>query len=81
MSRLVTKWNQTKRNENLSSTENFVTQKTQSGTNTLQTTRVSNNCDVFYQVRDFVTSKRAARAHKTATEVTLFMQEKRIISI
>ena len=58
-----------------------MTQKTQSGTNTLQTTCVSNNREVFYQARDCVTSKRAARAHITATEVTLFIQENGIISI
>ena len=36
---------------------------------------------MFYQVRDFVTSNRAARAHITATEVAAFMEEKNIISI
>ncbi len=56
-------------------------QKTQSGTNTLRTSRILNNRDVFHRVRDFVKSRRAARAHITATEVATFMQENVIISI
>ncbi len=72
---------QTQRDKNLSCIENFENQKTHSGTNALQTTRILNNRDAFHQVRDFVTSRSAVRAHITATEVAVFMQENGFISI
>ena len=79
--RLVTKWTHSKRGGTLLTPENFVLEKQSSEKNTQYRIRIPNSSEVFYQVRDFVTYNRAARAHITATEVTAFMEQENIISI
>ena len=64
------------RDGSLSTAEKFVLEKSNSGRNTQHRTRIPNNSEVCYQVRDFEKSIRAARAHITATEVAAFMEEK-----
>ena len=74
--RLVTKWTQRKQGGTLLTADNFVTGKSNSRRNTHHHTRIPNSSYVFYQVRDFVTSNRAARANMTATEVAALTGEK-----
>ena len=65
--RLVTKWNTSKKNGNTAEANKVVIESSRNGSNTKQKLRVSNDREVFYQVRDLETSKRAARAHVAAT--------------
>ncbi len=56
-----------KKNGNTAEANKVVIESSRNGSNTKQKLRVSNDREVFYQVRDLETSKRAARAHVAAT--------------